>query len=824
MSQKSMLKSDILKILAKDISGGRRGETQPIIPGIISNKDSGNRPTFESAKNPRTFFGGQNSQSNQPYYPSAQEPNPAANPMTPIVPGIISDKKPGSRKTYKSSKTPKTFFGGAKDPKCIKAEQEVVKFCAKPKAKRAPSAYNLFVKKYFKDNPAATITSAAAAWKRTKSKPSGPRPQIKLTSFGDVPPPPSSPPPQKKAPKKRKLKIVPPEELKKPAAAKKPAAKKPAAKKPAAKKPAAKKAVKKVVKPVRVSSSPSLADELRSAALDAEFGGAKTHVMPDGTVHTGKTHTIDSREVAGSIAVPADVRPPMQDTPLKMVKAGGKSIPKKQLKSASGPMSSKSRKNSTWLTHLAEFRKNNKNVKAKDVFREAKKTYKKPEKKSGGAHCGGVLVLDPVPTIEVDNNKIESNMNEAPKPAEKKDIPIVKQIMEEKRAGVAPPAPDKKSEMSEKDQNKLSVDILSSYDEYNKRFQDISNSNMSADGKRTEYNNERTRLETYHNSVIKNYSEVLSADKMKLIERAYNYANETYKIGLSDIKSGAPQQRVEFENFDDNDTITQIIDERLAFPRGPLDRAKSFYSVAIKDSPIQNFKPFISKLGSMASIYPYGYQLAEKAMRAGAVKKAKKTPKEILKKLTKEMFLRDMKRRFPNISDKRIMEVFEKNKSDIKSLVTDAIVDMMEVRGGADCGPNQYTSGDRCFDKQPRMEKFDKDQFFMEKKREADAKDRKDDGSVMAPLARPLPSKDMGTKTSADPANPLPNPKPQDNSEKNFVEKFSAAVTPSEKGAIFGTDGRDISDPKAWVDSLANIFVSTADGVGTIFEALGDLF
>ena len=442
----------------------------------------------------------------------------------------------------------------------------------------------------------------------------------------------------------------------------------------------------------------------------------------------------------------------------------------------------------------------------------------------GGAHCGGVLVLDPVPTIEVDNNKIESNMNEAPKPAEKKDIPIVKQIMEEKRAGVAPPAPDKKSEMSEKDQNKLSVDILSSYDEYNKRFQDISNSNMSADGKRTEYNNERTRLETYHNSVIKNYSEVLSGDKMKLIERAYNYANETYKIGLSDIKSGAPQQRVEFENFDDNDTITQIIDERLAFPRGPLDRAKSFYSVAIKDSPIQNFKPFISKLGSMASIYPYGYQLAEKAMRAGAVKKAKKTPKEILKKLTKEMFLRDMKRRFPNISDKRIMEVFEKNKSDIKSLVTDAIVDMMEVRGGADCGPNQYTSGDRCFDKQPRMEKFDKDQFFMEKKREADSKDRKDDGSVMAPLARPLPSKDMGTKTSADPANPLPNPKPQDNSEKNFVDKFSAAVTPSEKGPIFGTDGRDISDPKAWVDSLANIFVSTADGVGTIFSALGDLF
>ena len=207
MSQKNMLKSDILKILSKDISGGRRGQTTPIIPGIISDKDPNCRPTFENAQTPSTFFGGKN----QPYYAMAQEPHPAASAMSPIVPGIIRDKDPSKRKTYKSAEQP-NVNGGANDPKCKKAQQEVVKFCAKPKSlrkkadgktKRPPSAYNLFVKKYFAENKSATMKSAAAAWKASKSDkpltlaPVAPKAPIKVTSF--QPPPP---------PKKRKLKIV----------------------------------------------------------------------------------------------------------------------------------------------------------------------------------------------------------------------------------------------------------------------------------------------------------------------------------------------------------------------------------------------------------------------------------------------------------------------------------------------------------------------------------------------------------------------------------------------------------------------------------------
>ena len=177
--QSKMLKDDILKILAKELSGG-----------------SNTRPAFESAKTPNTFFGGKDV-GMQPYYPSAQEPAPAANPATPIVPGIISDKDPSKRPTYQSAKTPQTFIGGADDPKCKKPGQAVVKFCAKPREKkiRKPSAYNLFVKDFFSKNKGADMKSAAAAWKASKS---GTAPAAKPAAK----PAPAPKPAAAKAPKK----------------------------------------------------------------------------------------------------------------------------------------------------------------------------------------------------------------------------------------------------------------------------------------------------------------------------------------------------------------------------------------------------------------------------------------------------------------------------------------------------------------------------------------------------------------------------------------------------------------------------------------------
>ena len=395
----------------------------------------------------------------------------------------------------------------------------------------------------------------------------------------------------------------------------------------------------------------------------------------------------------------------------------------------------------------------------------------------------------------------------------------IKKLVAAKKAGNVPAAPEKMEEKSADDQSKIMVDIMNSYDELNKRLEEISNSDSTLSNKRIQYNNTRNRLDKYHLSIVKNYDDVLSDDNKAIEERGYRYVAETYKIGLSSLQEGAPQQRVEFENFEDGGTITQIIDRALSVPRSALDRARSFFSVPIIDEPIQTFRPVLPALGRMATIYPYGRQQAEKQARGG---KVKKTPKQMLDKLTRDMFIRDMARLYPEVSPKKIIEAYNKHKSDIRSIVTDAIIDAMEIRGGAVCGDDQYSSGDRCYNKQPRPDKFDRDEFFAEQRREADAKKYREDGMVK-PNDAPVLTLDMSTKRTADPAMPLPAPEPQDKNTKDFVDKFSASVTPPESGPIFGTDGRDISDPKAWVDTAANIFIGTAEGVGTIFKSLFDL-
>jgi hypothetical protein len=70
----------------------------------------------------------------------------------------------------------------------------------------------------------------------------------------------------------------------------------------------------------------------------------------------------------------------------------------------------------------------------------------------------------------------------------------------------------------------------------------------------------------------------------------------------------------------------------------------------------------------------------------------------------------------------------------------------------------------------------------------------------------------------------MPSPKPQPKNEKDFFSKFSAAVTPSESGPIFGTSGSDITDPRDWIDTIGSIALGTARGVESIFDALGSIF
>ena len=1245
MSQSNMLKEDILKILSKSVKGG-----------------SNTRPTYQSAKEPKTFFGGEN----QPYYPLAQEPNPAASAMSPIVPSIIRDKDPSKRPTYKSAKQPKTFFGG--ETECAKAKKLVKEKCGK--TKRAPSAYNLFIKQYFAENSNASMKSAAAAWKLSKpSSKAAPknRPKIALTTFGDVPPPPDTPAPKKKKliikkklpePPKKKLVLLPPSafvaDIKKtPSPPKKKAPKTPPPKKkkkkaadidgveseddfefdittpaarrtstfrptptkprsladelkavddpqalldssvdqygidddePAPKKKAPKKkaAPKKKIPKAAIAKaktelekrtgltkaqanklSPTelfgmLPPEIRRMILDPKITGVKVgnrvllkdfdmtmeeefyepkeymrdnifesndyygdyseylskrdaafwkenfrdfdslsrkeqdryetiqekyrdkveddvyktwnKLYKDWKKTTGKKETdtednwlmrfiqyvvksgytsivdgsdkpeyyVKKREAAAkkererlaeakrereaeakkkapapkrkkSIGRPKNelevqayideyvdpiprktLRPPpntpntryinderenrpkkefiemvmedeelmtyiaefihafnyakkygdddfeeMKDTltraleydpslsfdtePLlnivlenpriiqfideteeeppsndvmrlvnaeafeeaattlslafddlaaaanrededsddedaadfiehngkeyvvedgkvflvedddtiddekpikdkklikiiksKAKKSGGnirntgKPLPKKQLKSASGKANS-TKKNTSWLSHVAEFRKANPSIKNRDVMREAKKTYNK----SGGAE------------LVVDNNKIETHKMPDGSVMSGKTHSKISELVKQKKAGNVPEAPQKQDKKSDDDQSKIMVDIMNSFDVFNNRFGAISNSAGTIEEKKTQYNNERAKLEKYHEDIIKNYKDSLSSSNMEIATKAYNYAAETYKIGVDNLTAGVPTQRVDFENFDDNDTITEIIDKQLAVPRTALDRAKSFYSVPIPEAKIQNFSPKVPSLGNMASIYPYGRQQAEKMIMGGRVKK---DPKKLITELTKDLFIRDMKKKYPRRSLKEIKSAYQKYKKDIESIMTDAIVDSMKIRGGADCAANQYSSGDRCYNKQERPDNFDRNKFDAEQKRQAASNQRKDDGMVKMPDPIATTKLDTTTRRTIGPANPMPSPKPQPKNEKDFVSKFSAAVTPPDSGPIFGTDGSDITDPRAWVDTIGNIAVGTFKGVESIFDALGSIF
>ena len=886
MSQAKLLKKDILKILAKDVSGG-----------------SNTRPAFESAKSPNTFFGGAD---NQPFYPSAQEPSPAANPATPIVPQIVTlepGQKAKKRPTYKSAKEPLTFFGGAKECKKAKAAAKIV--CAdekKQKKKRAPSPYNVFVKDFFSRNKNLgkdRMKIVAAAWQASKSgvapAKKAARPKIKLTTF-QPPAPPPGPPPKKNEPKKRRNTPPPPPPGPPPAKKAAPAPKKPKLKIKKARFPIAEKIIDRyvtlsddqptlVAKKILESSGESgndssLLNDIVSlhAAVIAEglddmadsmlklnkntlvpMPGAGVPVSYDEWLEEENDVLLEVVTYLSTYGYTDKNRAKMSlsqyKTKLQSVvkrigalerqRGGrapnqGKPLPKKQLQSTDKkkPSGPRTKKNSAWMAHLAEFRKANPSVKPKDVMKMAKQTYKKV----GGAHCGGAqnhcnapppidgdqigvggaAIKPDIKMTEDTHTMPDGSIMSGKTHAGDMVLPgQVKQLMVEKMAGNMEAAPDKLPEKSAKDQTQIMVDIMNSYDEFNKRFESISNSSNSLENKRSQYNNERERIDKFHSMTLQNYGESISDDNKKIEEKAYKYALETYKIGMDSLKEGAPQQRVEFENFDDNDTITEIIDKALSVPRTALDRARSFFSVPIKNQPIQTFHPVIPALGKMATIYPYGYQLAEKAMRGG---KAKKTPKQMIAQLTRDMFIRDMSRKFPEVSRKKILAAYDKHKADIRSLVTDAIVDAIEIRGGVECGPNQYASGERCFTKQERPKDFDRDKFFADQKSAAAAKERGDDGMVKSAEARTLPSIDSSTKPSSDAAMPLPAPKPQQKNEKDFVEKFSASITPPDSGPIFNTDGSDISDPRAWVDTLANIFVGTASGVETIFSALGDLF
>ena len=388
--------------------------------------------------------------------------------------------------------------------------------------------------------------------------------------------------------------------------------------------------------------------------------------------------------------------------------------------------------------------------------------------------------------------------------------------LKEKKGGdmdvpLSVPVPQLKPETSVETQNRILADIISSYDNINKSFQDISNSNLPISNKQQAYEQERIALENYKNSVLASYGSILTPNRMDYQRKAYQYDNETYKIGLNSLENGLPQNPVNFENFEEEEQASYSIDHGYEPPKTSLDRAESFYArepilVGKKDPAV-----VIPRLGEMASIYPYN---EDKLI--GGKQYSKEELKSILNKKVKQLFFRDVRKQKPSITDKKLEMVYTKHKKQIQTSATNAIVAFLTrggCSGGIVCPPDQYSDGDQCYDKTARMDVFNRKDYIDNQTNQSKA-------NALKPVSTPL-SVVSGTKPSVDDPNP-PSSSVNDASS-GAVEDFVKAITPPDKGIVFGTNMDDVGSLRDWIDTVATIGEKTVDGVVSVFKAL-DIF
>ena len=486
---------------------------------------------------------------------------------------------------------------------------------------------------------------------------------------------------------------------------------------------------------------------------------------------------------------------------------------------------------SPWFKHLAEFRKANPTVGACDVMKQAKLTYKatNPRVKTDRSKDPNYVYNEKTKRYnkkKVKKGKKSVKKEEVPAPIQtelkpKEPMTITKTStgeviplkLKEKKGGDVPlqvPLVQQRPETSVEEQQRILADIISSYDEYNKKFQDISNSNLPITNKRDAYENERQALETYNTSVFSTYGSTLSPKQMNYQTKAYQYDIDTYKIGLNSLQNGLPRNPVNFENFEEAEEEAYAIDHSYKPPATSLDRAESFYAHEPVLVGKKNPQVVVPMLGSNASTYPYG----DVSMKGGA-HKSKEELKQILAKKIKDMFVRDMKKLRPSLTDSKIIEVYNKHKDKIQDMAGNAIISLIskggcnKSLGGIICPPGQYQDGNNCYNKEARMDVFNRNDYI-------DNQTNQSQQNALKPVSAPL-SFVSGTKSSVDDPNPPPA------QSTGAIEDIISSITPPDKGIIFGTNMDDAGSIKDWIDTVATIGEKTIDGVASVFKALNPL-
>ena len=746
--------------------------------------------------------------------------------------GVLSDKKKEidieivPEIAYESSKMPQTFFGGADDPECKKPDQVVKKFCAKPKktkekkqakepkvakpkSTRPVSAWILHVKKYSADNKVSykqALKDAKASYKKDDKvekveKVDKPKEKIKLVSFEEK---------DEKPKKKKKLRLISKVEKKE---------------KPKANDFAnctnAKNDAKKLIDFVDKFDSKVTKSAFKSKKVMMEaVENVKKYVDFDGC--TEKERVIMKKALDG-VAKPTKKK-------LQVVSKVGGSV----------------KKSNPWISFVKDYAKKH-NLKYNVAIKEAKPSYKKMA--VGGA--------EPPDTHKMPDGTVMSGAThtDVSKPVVK-DEPLPPQVV--------------------KQNNIVLSDVLENFDIFGKEFMNIANSSKSINQKQTAFDGVMERAGQYKTSIDISQMDAISN---KRINGAFEYLQETYNIGYRSLTGGQPINKLNFEDYVEdadmgstiytalkvppmaldtyrkdikkyvhNEDDTTIQDDLMYF-RGREEREvlpimTGYPSYIIKqeemDAPVYGQPamysisqpvPFyesntLSGGGSCGGSYPYVALEEQHAIQTPLYRKNMLDPKsesspvygnskspmmggavskKMKKKLTEEvkkLFIRDMKKKYPNQTVKKIKDVYKKNKKKIENHMTEIIADNFMMAGA--CGSNQYQSGSECYDKQERQSgPFDRDKFFEEQKVESDR------NLADAPLVAPKPFA-VGREVRDN----------TDKSNENFVVIPQSDDADSGDGPIYGTDGTDLSDPKAWLDTVANIALGTAKGVKTVWDVL----
>ena len=486
-------------------------------------------------------------------------------------------------------------------------------------------------------------------------------------------------------------------------------------------------------------------------------------------------------------------------------------------------------------------------------------------------------------------------------------------------------------ELPSNEENSILADILDSFDNINKEYETTFNSPMMGSEKFEEYNRIAERADDYEIRAMK-LVKGFSLQTRNRVERAYRHVRKTEKVTRPSITSGVPQKIGEFKNFEEEDRDASLIEASLAvepsiqtlddaqfgvafaetiddyewdagavpplregevsmqnYPQqviyeappafrdtyNPIYQQSNEYSdftssvfpkkemsdikADIDDAVFKRYMMVMRKFNPYSSenhikwmfaknkkyVYEmildllesdkkggyYGGEMADPRLYTEAFEKlfgggmcgdekrcgggiiisnlSKKNPKTIFTELVKKLFIKEAVRRNKmNMSE--ILKFYEENKKRIQNELFDLVHSTMEKSGGAsnpiganqNCGANQYRSGNRCYTKQRKEDVItDRATYDLEQQ------------TLRRPINRTVGSAPRRQENNREASSEI-------NKEKSRVWTTTPdkGKTLTGRDNLYGTDESDLSDPKAWADSLYNIASTTYDVLKEIWD------